>query len=56
MTEGEYGNKAREARNQYYRAWRAANKDKVREINRRYWEKRAQKDLERKEEKQDDGK
>ena len=43
MTEQEYKNKAREERNKYYREWRAANKDKVRDINRRYWEKRASK-------------
>lgn len=30
-----------EARRQYQREWRAANKDKVREHNRRFWEKRA---------------
>ena len=47
---------ASQARREYQRKWRAANKDRVREINRRYWEKRAQKDRERKEEKQDDGK
>ena len=32
-----------EARRAYFRAWRAANKDKVREHNRRYWEKVAAK-------------
>lgn len=31
---------AREARNEYIRKWRKANPDKVREINRRYWERR----------------
>lgn len=36
--------KAREERNRYVRAWRAANKDKVRETNRKYWEKRANKE------------
>lgn len=30
-----------EARREYYRNWRAKNKDKIRENNRRYWEKRA---------------
>ncbi|MBP3855093.1 MAG: hypothetical protein IK990_05705 [Ruminiclostridium sp.] len=30
-----------EARRQYQKEWRAANKDKVREHNRRFWEKRA---------------
>ena len=30
-----------EARREYYRKWRARNKDKIRETNRRYWEKKA---------------
>lgn len=30
-------------RREYYRQWRAKNKDKVRENNRRYWERRAEK-------------
>jgi hypothetical protein len=30
-----------EARKEYYRKWRAANKDKVKQHNRRYWEKKA---------------
>lgn len=34
------------ARREYQRKWRAANKDKVRESNRRYWEKRAQREME----------
>lgn len=33
---------ALEARREYYRDWRAANKDKVREYNRSYWERKAQ--------------
>lgn len=33
--------RAREERREYYRKWRAKNPDKVREHNRRYWEKRA---------------
>ena len=32
---------AKAAKREYHRAWRARNKDKVREINRRYWEKKA---------------
>ncbi len=32
---------AKTARNEYYRRWRAANPEKVREKNRRYWEKKA---------------
>ena len=35
--------RAAEERRQYYRQWRAKNKDKVRENNRRYWERRATK-------------
>lgn len=33
--------KAAEARRAYYRAWRAANKDKVRQYNERYWQRKA---------------
>lgn len=32
---------AREARNAYYRQYRANNREKIKEINRRYWEKKA---------------
>lgn len=32
---------ANEARKAYYREWRKKNPDKVRETNRRYWEKKA---------------
>lgn len=38
--------RAAEARREYYRKWRAANKDKVRATNKRYWERRAQKAME----------
>lgn len=31
---------AREERLAYYRAWRAKNKDRVKENNKRYWERR----------------
>ena len=34
---------AAEERREYFRQWRAKNKDKVRENNRRYWERRAAK-------------
>lgn len=34
--------KALEAQREYARKWRAKNKDKVRETNRRYWERVAQ--------------
>lgn len=32
---------ARNARNEYYRAWRAKNPEKVRSSNERYWRKKA---------------
>ena len=35
--------RAAEERREYYRQWRAKNKDKVRENNRRYWERKAAK-------------
>lgn len=35
--------RAAEECREYYRQWRAKNKDKVRENNRRYWERRAAK-------------
>lgn len=35
-------NMALEMRREYLRNWRAANKDKVREYNRTYWERKAQ--------------
>ena len=33
--------RAREARNQYYREYRKAHKDRVKEYNARYWAKKA---------------
>ena len=36
---------ARDERNDYARTWRRNNKDKVKEINRRYWEKKAREKL-----------
>lgn len=38
---GKLSPEARKARSAAARAWREKNKDKVREYNRRYWEKRA---------------
>lgn len=38
--------RARAERREYFRQWRAKNKDKVKENNRRYWEKRAAKKAE----------
>lgn len=43
MEKQELSEQAMEARRAYYRAWAARNKDKVREKNRRYWERRAEK-------------
>lgn len=37
---------ARQERIAYYRSWRAKNRDKVRQHNLNYWEKRGQKRLE----------
>lgn len=34
-------NQAREARNAYARAWRAKNRDKVKQYNETYWQKKA---------------
>ena len=33
---------AAEARRAYYRAWRAANKDKVKQYNEAYWQRKAE--------------
>ena len=33
---------ARKARNKYHKEWAARNPDKVKEINRRFWERKAQ--------------
>ena len=41
--------KARAARLEYYRNWRAKNKDKVKATNERYWIRRAMKLMEEKE-------
>lgn len=38
----EMSNAAREAQREYRRAWYSRNKDKQREYNARYWEKKAQ--------------
>lgn len=35
--------KAREARNEYYRQWRKKNPEKAREIQQRYWERKGKK-------------
>lgn len=38
----ELSEEAKQARKEYRREWRAKNKDKVAESNRRYWEKKSQ--------------
>lgn len=38
--------RAAEARRTYQKAWRAKNKDRVREYNRRFWEKKAEQQAE----------
>lgn len=45
---------AREAQRVYMREWRRRNKDKVRESNRKYWERRAQRMTARKGDNNDD--
>ncbi len=40
---------ARKMRNQKAKEWRDNNKEKVKEINRRYWINKAKKELEKKE-------
>ena len=41
MSDKNLSDAAKEARREYFREWRRKNPDKVREKNRRYWEKRA---------------
>ena len=38
----------REVKRDYYRAWRARNREKIKAYNARYWEKQAEKKKERK--------
>lgn len=45
MTDTKMEELARAERLEYFRNWRANNKDKVRESNRKYWQKRAEKRL-----------
>ncbi|MBR0351669.1 MAG: phosphatase [Oscillospiraceae bacterium] len=40
--EFQMSNDAKEARREYYRKWRAKNKDKQSEYTRRYWERKAE--------------
>ena len=39
--------KARDAQRAYKKRWRAANKDKVKAANQRYWERRAEKEADK---------
>lgn len=43
MAEATLEERAKEERREYFRQWRANNPEKVRESNRRYWERRAAK-------------
>lgn len=50
-----YSKNSLELRREYHRAWSAANRDKTREYQRRYWERRAAREQEAKgNEKQND--
>ena len=40
---------AREAKRAYYRKWNAKNKDRVREYQRRYWQRKAEKEMKKRE-------
>ena len=46
MTESMLKEQAAKERREYFRQWRAKNPNKVRENNRRYWERRAAKKAE----------
>lgn len=39
--------KARKLESEYHRNWRAKNRDKVKETNKRYWINKAKKELEK---------
>lgn len=41
MNELKNNAQAAEARREYFKQWRSNNKDKVKEYNKRYWEKKA---------------
>ena len=43
MDNNELTREAKEARNRYHREWRQRNKDRARAIQRRYWERVAEK-------------
>lgn len=50
MTDKEVEELVKEEKREYARQWRKNNKDKVRETNKRYWEKRTLKKLKEQEE------
>lgn len=50
MTEQEIREKGAEARRKYAREWRKKNKGKQEEYNRRYWERRALREAQEREE------
>ena len=45
MTDAQIAEMVRAERLEYFRKWRAANKDKVKEANRKYWERKVAKRL-----------
>lgn len=51
MEQKDFDAEVRAAQRAYFKAWRAANRDKVKANNRRYWERLA---LKRKKEQQED--
>lgn len=48
LDDNELLTKAKNIKLEYHRKWREKNKDKVKEINKRYWLNRARKELEKK--------
>lgn len=48
--------KARRSKNEYQRRWRSANPDKVRASNKRYWERRAEREAQETQRKELEGK
>ncbi len=42
--------KAKELKSEYHKKWREKNKDRVKEINKRYWINKAKKELEKRNE------
>lgn len=51
----EFSEAAKLARRDYYRRWRASNKDKIREANRRYWQRQGEIREEKLKERHNDG-